>query len=488
MYWIRPGAAWGKRLAAVLLALAVALPPQAAKAAQQPPTPQARGYALIEAATGRVLAGGNLHERLPMASTTKIMTALLALEQPEPDRWFLVNRDAIQVEGSSMGLQPGDQVTLRVLAAGMLLHSGNDGAGAAAVAVSGSQEAFVEEMNRRAAEMGLLDTHFSTPSGLDADGHYSSAYDMAQLARQALRNPDFAEICASARMQVRYGAPPYERWLVNHNRLLEQYSGATGVKTGFTKKAGRCLVSSAQRDGVTLICVTLGAPDDWNDHTALLDYGFGQIEPRNLRRLAGERLIPVAGGTSLTAAAGPAGSLWAGLLPGDQVEARIFLRPLLFAPAPQGQAVGEARFFLDGQEIGALPMCLREDVLPVRPGKKRAGTDGSKNFGVPFGKAGRGGRSLPTNRRDCGRTAAEWSFQYGRESNQRFWHPDPKGDLRRGGRLAPEGGRADRPGAGHRQWPQGHDRAKGEPPAGYDRRGRSQDRPQREDPKDLCGA
>ncbi|MCI5801670.1 MAG: D-alanyl-D-alanine carboxypeptidase [Oscillospiraceae bacterium] len=385
-----------RRAAGMLLVLALSwalgLPVRAQEA---PPLVDAKGYVLMEAATGRVLAGENIHGRLPMASTTKIMTALLALEQPDLDRYFPVDGRAILVEGSSMGLLPGDQVTLRVLAAGMLLHSGNDSAGAAAVRVGKTVEGFVEMMNARAAGMGLADTHFVTPSGLDADGHYSSAYDMAVLAAQALQNPDFAAICSQSKMKVAFGNPPYDRWLTNHNRLLEQYEGAVGVKTGFTKKAGRCLVSAAVRDGVTLVCVTLSASDDWNAHRTLLDFGFSQVVPTDLRRFAGEVLIPVAGGETLTAAAGPEGSRWAGLLSGDRVEAETVLRPLLFAPAGKGQVVGEVRFFLEERCIGTLPVCLREDISPrpVPEGKNWA--EKLREFWNLFWKKKEAGRATP---------------------------------------------------------------------------------------------
>ena len=223
---------------------------------------KAKAAVLMDAQTGRVLFAQNAGLRLPMASTTKIMTALLTLEQGGLDNYFQVDSDAIRVEGSSMGLQEGDSVSLRALAYGMLLASGNDGANAAAVRISGSIPAFVERMNARAAEIGMADTRFATPSGLDDPGHYSTAYDMALLAREALQNPLFAEICAQSKAVVQYGNPPYNRWLTNHNRLLREYPGTIGVKTGFTKASGRCLVSCAERDGVRLIAVTLGCPDD----------------------------------------------------------------------------------------------------------------------------------------------------------------------------------------------------------------------------------
>ena len=226
----------------------------------------AKGAVVLDASNGRVLFAQNANGRLPMASTTKIMTALLALEQPDLDEPFVVDPTAIRVEGTSMGLKEGDTVTLRALAHGMLLPSGNDAANAAAVRIAGSKDAFAGRMNERARELGLEDTHYVTPSGLDADGHYSSAYDLAILAAYALENPDFREICCKESAKVEYGNPPYGRWLKNHNKLLGLYPYAIGVKTGYTDDAKRCLVTAAQKDGVTLVAVTLAAQDDFNTH------------------------------------------------------------------------------------------------------------------------------------------------------------------------------------------------------------------------------
>ncbi|MBQ4100232.1 MAG: D-alanyl-D-alanine carboxypeptidase, partial [Oscillospiraceae bacterium] len=204
----------------------------------------ANSAVLIEMQTGKVLYEKNAHQKLSMASTTKIMTALLTLESQNLDTYFTVNPKVIQVEGTSMGLLEGDQVTLRALAYGMLLASGNDAANSAAVAVGGSIDAFVAMMNERAKLLGMKNTSFKTPSGLDDDGHYSTAYDMALLASAALSNPDFVEICSKETAKIKYGNPPYDRWLKNHNKLLTGYDGTISVKTGFTKKSGRCLVSA----------------------------------------------------------------------------------------------------------------------------------------------------------------------------------------------------------------------------------------------------
>ncbi len=238
----------------------------------------ARAAVVVEYETGRVLYEKNASLQLPMASTTKIMTTLLTLESGNIDEWFTVDSEAIKVEGSSMGLSEGKVVTKRILCYGMMLPSGNDAANAAAVAVSGSIEAFVRLMNEKAENFGLLDTHFVTPSGLDdyTDEHYSTALDMANLTRLALSDETFREICGTSSICLQFGDGE-SFWLSNSNKLLSSCDGVIGVKTGFTDKAGRCLVSACERDGVTLICVTLSDPNDWYDHTNLYDYCFSKV-------------------------------------------------------------------------------------------------------------------------------------------------------------------------------------------------------------------
>lgn len=233
---------------------------------------------VINGDSGEILYAQNCDTRMSMASTTKIMTALLLCEHGELDREITVTEEMVKVEGSSMGLLPGDTVSLRGLLYGMLLPSGNDAANTTAIVLDGSIDKFVSRMNKRAAEMGLVNTNFVTPSGLDAKEHYTTAYELALIAREALKNADFAAAAASEYETLYYGNPPYRRTLKNHNKLLGDYEGLIGVKTGFTKKSGRCLVTAAKRDGEYVIAVTLKSPDDWNDHKALLDYGFDALQ------------------------------------------------------------------------------------------------------------------------------------------------------------------------------------------------------------------
>lgn len=231
---------------------------------------------LLNAETGEVLYEYNGYSRHSMASTTKIMTAILALENAEADEVVTVSKNAELQEGSSVYLRSGDRVLMGDLVMGMMLNSGNDAACAVAEHIGGSNEAFAEMMNEKAREIGLCETSFKNANGLDEDGHYSTAYDMAQIGAYALKNEKFRKIVSTKSSQLQ--GDGYITYLKNHNKLLWNYDGCIGIKTGYTKKTGRCLVSAAEKNGVTLVAVTLNAPDDWNDHKKMLDYGFESIK------------------------------------------------------------------------------------------------------------------------------------------------------------------------------------------------------------------
>lgn len=331
--------------------------PFKANAEQTQPEVSAKACVLIEEKTGRIVYEKNSSEKLPMASTTKIMTTLLCLESGGLDDEFVVDSEAIKVEGSSMGLVEGDVVTKRALCYGMMLPSGNDAANVTAVKLGGSVEKFAEMMNERAAEIGMTRTCFVTPSGLEGEGHGSSAYDMALLAREALRNPEFAEICSQKKAKVCFGNPPYERWLVNTNKLLEMYDGVKGIKTGFTDEAGRCLVSACERDGISLICVTLNDKDDWNDHIKLYDYGFARLEPS---ALSSDEIIQaeVAGGTEEKVPVKADGSITIGTdgMTENRITTELFLSPFAYAPVNVGDTLGELKYYYDGRYIDSLPI------------------------------------------------------------------------------------------------------------------------------------
>ncbi len=323
----------------------------------------AKACILMEAVTGKILYEQNAYEERPMASTTKIMSALLCLESGDLDTEFVVNSDAIHVEGSSMGLVDGDIVTKRALCYGMLLPSGNDAAGAAAVKIAGSYEKFADMMNARAAELGMTQTHFVTPSGLHDENHYSTAYDMALLTAKALQNETFREICSQSKAQISFGNPPYDRWLTNSNKLLTMDETVIGVKTGFTDEAGRCLVSACCRDGVTLICVTLFDRNDWQDHLTLYDYGFRQVTPVSAE-LPRNWTIPVTGGeteaVSVQGTEMPVVGVTDGRMP--ELQYRLEAAPFLYAPVTAGQQVGTWSAWLEGRQVLSGALYASEDV------------------------------------------------------------------------------------------------------------------------------
>ncbi len=238
----------------------------------------AKSAILIDSDSGRVLYEHNSYEKLPMASTTKIMTGLLACESGKLSETVKVSAFASGTEGSSLWLKIGEKQTLENLTYGLMLKSGNDAAVAIAEYLGGSVDAFALLMNKKAREIGAVNTNFENPHGLDSDGHYTTAYDLALIARDAMKNEKFSEIVSTKTYSIPMKGEKWDRALKNHNKLLWNYEGCNGVKTGFTKKCGRCLVSSAKRNGRELICVTLNAPDDWKDHTYLLNFGFDNFE------------------------------------------------------------------------------------------------------------------------------------------------------------------------------------------------------------------
>lgn len=227
---------------------------------------------LMDADMGQVLYEKNGDRQMLIASTTKIMTALVVLEHAAPDDVITVTPDHM-AEGSSMYLRAGETVRVEELLYGLLLCSGNDAA-LALTECAGGLTPFVAMMNEKAAALGMAHTSFANPNGLDADGHYSTARDMAVLAAAAVENPTFRRICSSRSVTIG------QRTMENHNRLLRQVEGCVGLKTGYTRAAGRTLVSCTERDGCRLVAVTLQNGNDWADHAALYDYGFRLTAPR----------------------------------------------------------------------------------------------------------------------------------------------------------------------------------------------------------------
>ncbi|ANE49030.1 peptidase M15 [Paenibacillus swuensis] len=244
----------------------------------------AQGYALIDVTSGRILSGRKGDERMRIASLTKVMTAIVAIEHGKLSDLVKVSRNAYAKEGSSLYLKLGEEMSLENLLYGLMLRSGNDAAVAIAEHVGQSLEGFVYMMNAKAEEIGMSNTHFDNPHGLDTDTHFSSANDMAKLTAYALHNPVFRQISGT---KLRKAPNPNESWDYvwrNKNKMLFLYEGADGGKTGYTKLSGRTLISSATRGTQQLAVVTLNAPSDWSDHRQLFDYGFAKYPLREIAK------------------------------------------------------------------------------------------------------------------------------------------------------------------------------------------------------------
>ncbi len=312
---------------------------------------------LMDATTNRVLYEKNADERSLIASTTKIMTALVVCEQCNVLDRVRVSKEAVGIEGSSMYLKEGEILTVQELLYGMMLCSGNDAAMALAIYCGGTAEGFAERMNDKARSLGLSGTHFENPHGLDAPGNYSTARDLAVLTSYAMENPIFRQTVSTK--QVKVG----ERYLKNHNKLLWRLEGSEGVKTGYTKAAGRILVSSTCRDGRRLIAVTIHAPDDWNDHKQLIEKGYSEYTVHQLvnkDECLGymEVISGVAGQVSLCAGEDFFYSLAA-------TEKVTFLLPtnrFVYAPVSKGDHAGTGYLLIDGNVIGKIPLYYGETV------------------------------------------------------------------------------------------------------------------------------
>ena len=316
----------------------------------------AHGAILMDADTGQVLYEKNAQEKSLIASTTKIMTALVVLEQGGLDAVVTVPQAAVGIEGSSMYLTAGEELTVRQLLYGMMLSSGNDAAVALALHTDGSIEAFAQRMNDKAQALGLQHTSFANPNGLDSEENYSTAYDLAKITQAALNTPGFIEIVSAKTVQCG------THYLVNHNKLLWQYEGALGVKTGYTKKAGRILVGAAEQKGRRLISVTINAPDDWRDHKAMLDQGFSQYQETEIlspQQQVGK--LPVMSGTAQSVPAVVRDGLTACLLPEEQAEITVYLPQFVYAPVKKGQEIGTAAVYLGEKRLGTLPVFAGED-------------------------------------------------------------------------------------------------------------------------------
>lgn len=312
---------------------------------------------VIDAQTGRILYEKCADERSLIASTTKIMTALVVCEQCNVLDRMRIPKEAVGIEGSSMYLKEGEVLAVQELLYGLMLSSGNDAAVALAIYCGGTVEGFAEMMNDKARVLGLTGTHFENPNGLDSPGHYSTARDLATLAAYAMKNPIFYKTVSAKTVTVG------NRYLRNHNKLLWLFVGADGVKTGFTKAAGRILVSSASRDGRRLVAVTIDDPDDWNDHAALLNDGFSRFSVRQLV-CVGDMLATceVVGGEGGRVSLLAAEDFSYPVAQGETVTFVLSGTGFVYAPIAEGADAGTVHICIDGKPVAKIPVVYGKTV------------------------------------------------------------------------------------------------------------------------------
>lgn len=303
---------------------------------------------LINADTNEVIFEKNKNEVLSMASTTKIMTSLLAIESGKLSCVVTASKD-VAVEGTSIGIKKGDSFTLETLVYAMLLESGNDAAVLTAEYLAGGEEAFSVLMNEKAEEIGMTSTNFVTASGLDAEEHYTTAYEMALLGAYAIQNPVFKKICSTESYSAKYIVPDIAETYSNHNRLLNLYEGVFGIKTGFTKKSGRCLVSACEKDGVTLVAVTLNAGDDWNDHIKMYDFGYSVVSQNKSAVNIPDEINVYGSLKSTVKIQCPEIKVTADS--DDRISFKVRLKKWLYAPIAPGDTVGYVEVIVNGRII-----------------------------------------------------------------------------------------------------------------------------------------
>lgn len=346
-----------KRTVSLLLTILIMLSLPSARVSAAPVELSASAAILMEAETGMVLFESNADSRMQIASTTKILTALVVLENCGVDEVVTIRPEYTGVEGSSMYLKAGESFTVRELLYGLLLSSGNDAAVALACYTAQSVQNFAYLMNNTAAKLGCTDSSFVNPHGLDADGHHATARDLAVITAAAMENKTFAEIVSTKSISVA------GRTFTNHNKLLWNYEGALGVKTGYTKSSGRSLVSCAERDGIKLICVTFSDPNDWADHAALFDWGFASVSKLEIDA-EGESYceIPVISGMTDSAAVRPVESKKYSVLSDEEYRIETELPDFVYAGILRGDPAGQIRVYLGDELIDTIPLVFSDDI------------------------------------------------------------------------------------------------------------------------------
>lgn len=325
----------------------------------------AKSAILIEASTGRVLYEKNAFERMPMASTTKIMTAILAIENSNLSDTVVVSPKASDVGESSIWLAAGEKMTMSDMLFGLMLASGNDAAVAIAEHVAGSVDEFSQMMNAKAKEIGAYNTNFCNPNGLPIDDHYTTAYDLALISAYAMKNDFFKELVKTQYKTIPWEGHEYNRVVKNKNKLLWQYEGGNGIKTGYTKAAGKCLSAAAERDGMQLISIVLSAPDMFNDCVKLLDYGFKNYSSKLIQQ-AGEYIgdVNVNQGTEDNFQVYTQQDIYYPLTDEEfsKLEKRTYIEKILDAPVLEGQKVGYVDIWLGTNQIYSVALTAPDTI------------------------------------------------------------------------------------------------------------------------------
>lgn len=338
-----------KRICAFLLVLFLPITAFAA-----PISVSAQSAIVINSADNSVIYSKNAYSSMPMASTTKIMTCVLACESTRlNDTVVITNEMLAGTEGSLIYLKPDDKITLYDLAVAAMLASGNDAANAVAFCLSGSIADFVALMNKKACSIGMKNTFFVTPSGLDEKNHHSTAYDMALLASYAMKNSCFSKICALKSAQITINGK--KQTVYNHNKLLSNDNNFVGVKTGFTEKAGRCLVSAYNYNGNMIITVTLNAPDDWQDHKRLVAFAKKQFTTKKDNKTFA---LDVVGASKNTVQCGYEYNVTVY----KNVDIRLYYYPFVYAPLKCGDTVGECKIYSNNRLIKTVDITVRENI------------------------------------------------------------------------------------------------------------------------------
>jgi len=352
-----------KRKIAICLAMLMLWMPYSAGKAM--PEVSSHSACVIDIDTGRILAAKNENEKSEPASITKIMTALIALENADIKKVVTIPGAAAGVEGSSIYIKAGEKYSLEDLLYGLMLRSGNDAATAIAIDVAGSVDAFVEKMNQKAQELGCTGTHFNNPHGLPDEKHYTTAHDMALITAAALRNDTFVKIVSTKNYTAEPDGAGETRSWQNKNKLLWQYEGAIGVKTGYTKSAGKTYVGAAERNGIRIAVVVLGAKDMWGDAATLLDDAFASYQQVDLIKDGQSTgVTPVLEGLSSEVEGITEGSLSKTLTKEEQerIVTKCVYQTPLYAPVAKGDIIGSMQVYLDDEMIGSVPIVAAADV------------------------------------------------------------------------------------------------------------------------------